>query len=202
MNKTEVWVPVQYFSNYAKLPGHTPPSEPKATPQPSSPEHISKHSGLSPLFYLTSGLFLLLTLRTRNLRSPTLTGFQTHYMAAGSSNGLHPRSVMLSYKLEWRTAPLPTCVSTGHIISPSVKVAPLLITKVWLDSIKFCLMLQHSGWKQSMACNLTSQGYVSVQDKSKNTKLHNFHRSRGNFPFHTWKCSSNGVSKLFSFTIQ
>lgn len=29
---------------HAKLPGHTPLSKPKATPQPSSPKQASKHS--------------------------------------------------------------------------------------------------------------------------------------------------------------
>lgn len=55
--KLKCWVPVQYSSNYAKLPGHTPLSESKATPQPSSLEQASKHNGLSLLFCLTLGSF-------------------------------------------------------------------------------------------------------------------------------------------------
>lgn len=59
--KLKCWMPAQYSSCYAKLPSHTPLSEPKATPQPSSLKQVSEHSGLSPpfLFYLTSGWFFV-----------------------------------------------------------------------------------------------------------------------------------------------
>lgn len=52
---------------------------------------------------------------------------------------------MLSYKLDLFPLLLAQQMSQGHIISPSVKAAPLLITEVYLDSIKFYPTLRHFG---------------------------------------------------------
>lgn len=92
-------------------------------------------------------------------------------------------------------------MSQGHIISWSVKVTPSLITEVFLDSIKCDAS---APWMKATdeISHFTTICVNSLQDKSKNTRLHNFHTSRGNFPLHTFKCNSNGVHEMFSFKIK
>lgn len=133
---------------HAKLPGHTPLSKPKATPQPSSPKQASKHSQqfLSTRSLLSHvKIILWFTLKPRSLLSRTLTIIQLQ---------VHPVDDIQKarcFPTDWNGGPnlfpllLSQQVSQGHTISPSAKAAPFLITKACLDSIKFRLMLQQLG---------------------------------------------------------
>lgn len=148
---------------------------------------------------------LLLTLKPNNLLLHIFFVFCIHYSGAGSSSWPYPKSMMPSHWLEGRLDLFPLQssqrMSQGHIISWSVKVTLSLITEVFLDSIKCDAS---APWMKATdeISHFTTICVNSLQDKSKNTRLHNFHTSRGNFPFHTFKYNSNGVHEMFSFKIK
>lgn len=129
MNKTEVLVPAQYSSYHKKLPGHTPLPEPRATPQPSSPKQVSKHSGLSLLPHLQ--MISLLTLKPRNLLSPTLTVLHTRcscrfiQLTGSTQRDAFP---LMGGGLDLFPQLFSQQMSQGHTTSPSVKAAPFLTT--------------------------------------------------------------------------
>lgn len=150
---------------------------------------------------------LLLTFKSNNLLSHTLFVLYIHYSGAGSTSWPYPKNMMLSHWLERKTGSLPTAViSENEPRSYNFMVCKSDSLTYHKSLPGFNQVLSDASAPQMKATDeipcFTTIRVKSLQDKSKNTRLQNFHTSRGNFPFHTFKCSSNGVYEMFSFKIK